>query len=232
MANILSIDWDYFIPLKREWCGSFLENERNIVSIWYQRYLEAKTAGIDIESSTTVDTDLFDTFMITLKDNFEIRDDAKLYVSDSHKLSYYIAQRYQCQNVYSFDSHADLGYGGLSSLKFEVNCANWLGKLLDDSIIDTAHIFLSPLSYEDIHEFEEINNTFDIRYLIADDIGNRPEISVIHIARSGAWTPPWLDHIFFELIDSFNRPYRVSNFKHRHWDPENISLGCLLDNII
>lgn len=232
MSNLLSIDWDYFIPLRQEWSGSYLENEKNIISIWYKRYLEAKIQGEDIESNIEVDTELLETFTTTLQARFNIDKNAKLYVSDSHRLSYYIARQYECKNVYSFDAHTDLGYGGLSSLEFEVNCSNWLGKLLNDSIIETAYIFFSPFSHEESIHFEEINGTFDIKYLKTDAVYNMPNISYIHIARSGAWTPPWLDHVFFELIDSFNRPYKTFDFKHRHWDPRNISLADVLHNII
>lgn len=232
MPNILSIDWDYFIPLRQEWCGSFLENKKNIVLIWYKRYLECKKQGEDIESNIVADTDLIEAFIENLKTQFTITQDAKLYVSDSHRFSYYIAQKYKCNRVYSFDAHTDLGYGGLTSLEFEVNCANWLGKLLSDSIIQTAYISLSPFSHENSKQFEEINNKFDIRYFNKNIENEKPTISLIHIARSGAWTPPWLDSVFFKLIDTFNRPYMVLDLKHRHWDPKNISYNKVLYNLV
>ena len=28
MIELLSIDWDYFIPLKKEWAGSYIENTK------------------------------------------------------------------------------------------------------------------------------------------------------------------------------------------------------------
>ena len=37
-------------------------------------------------------------------------------------LSYSVAKDNGCSNVYLFDAHADLGYGGLPSLNFELNC--------------------------------------------------------------------------------------------------------------
>ena len=232
MVNILSIDWDYFIPLKREWSGSYIENKRNKYAIWYKRYFEAKEHGENLEANITVDKKLMANFIETLKLKFNIEKDAKLYVSDSHKISYYIAKEYKCKNIYSFDAHTDLGYGGLPSLQFEVNCANWLGKLMNDSIIENAYIILSPFSFEDSSLFNDINNKFNIKYIVNDEIDNLPNISLIHIARSGAWTPPWLDQDFFQLIDRFDRPYRVLNLKHRYWDPENISLADIIDMTI
>lgn len=232
MVNILSIDWDYFIPLKKEWSGSYIENNKNINFLWYKRYFEHKNKGEDLESSIIVDRKLMQHFLLTLSLKFYIEKDAKLYVSDSHKFSYYIAKNFSCDNIYSFDAHTDLGYGGLASLKFEVNCGNWLGKLFDDAIIKTAYILLSPFSFENSSQFKEINNKFDIRYIDTDDIYNLPNISIIHIARSGAWTPPWLDHDFFQLIDSFDRPYKVLDLKHRYWNPKGISLADILPNIV
>ena len=232
MVSMLSIDWDYFIPLKKEWYGSYIENERNRNFLWYQRYFNGKAKGEDIESSIKHNTQLINNFKKVLSIKFNIEKDAKLYVSDSHSLSYHLAKYYNCKNVYSFDAHTDLGYGGLKSLQFEVNCANWLGKILDDSITQTAYIILSPFSFENSNQFNEINNKFNIKYINTNNISNSPKISIIHIARSGVWTPPWLDYAFFELVDSFNRPYMVINLKHRHWNPKNISLSEILPNIV
>lgn len=232
MVNILSIDWDYFVPLKKDWSGSYIENSRNKDFIWYQRYFQYKEKGEDLESSIIMDVELMQRFLATLSLKFHIQKNAKLYVSDSHKFSYYIAKKFSCDTIYSFDAHTDLGYGGIMSLQFEVNCANWLGKLLDDSIIKTAYILLSPFSFENSSQFKEINDKFDIRYIDTDKICNPPNISIIHIARSGAWTPPWLDHNFFQLIDSFNKPYKVLDFKHRYWNPKGISLADILPNIV
>ena len=68
----------------------------------------------------------------------------RIYVSDSHALSYKIAEKFEVDEVYLFDAHSDLGYGGLASLQFNVNCANWLGKLLQNRIIK-KHILFTVL---------------------------------------------------------------------------------------
>lgn len=60
-------------------------------------------------------------------------------------MSYKIAKENNCKVVYLFDSHADLGYGGLASLNFGVNCSNWLGKLLKEREIIEANIFTAPI---------------------------------------------------------------------------------------
>ncbi|GFN34765.1 hypothetical protein [Tepidimicrobium xylanilyticum] len=231
MVNILSIDWDYFIPLKREWTGSYMENNRYRNLKWYERYFDYKRKGQNLETTVNVDSNLLNSFINDINTKFKL-DKANIYVSDSHKTSYYIAKENKCNTIYSFDAHTDLGYGGLNSLQFEVNCANWLGKLLWESFIDTAYIILSPYSFEHKDQFKEINSKFNIEYITMDEIKDLPDISFIHIARSGAWTPPWLDHHLFYLIDSFNKPYTVLNLKHRHWNPEDITLADMLGNII
>ncbi len=231
MVNILSIDWDYFIPIKAEWTGSYIENNKYRNYIWYERYFNYKQKGEDLEKTVKADTNLLRSFVDNVKRRFNIRN-AKLYLSDSHKLSYDIAKENKCKTIYSFDAHTDLGYGGLKSLQFEVNCANWLGKLLWESIIERAYIILSPYSFERKEEFSEINKHFNIEYITMDEIHDLPEISFIHIARSGAWTPPWLDYQLFRLIDSLNKPYMVLDLKYRHWDPKNIKLADIINALI
>ncbi|MCG0276784.1 MAG: hypothetical protein L5655_11655 [Thermosediminibacteraceae bacterium] len=59
-----------------------------------------------------------------------------------------------CRAVYLFDAHADLGYGGLSSLNFEVDCSNWLGKLFKDELIEEATIVYMPVHFRKTRVFQ------------------------------------------------------------------------------
>ena len=99
-----------------------------------------------------------------MKQIFEFDSHIDVYVSDSHAFSYKIAKKYDCEDVYLFDAHSDLGYGGLSSLDFEVNCANWLGKLLKNKQVDEAHIIYGPYTAEKPENFQEMNEHFHIDY--------------------------------------------------------------------
>ncbi|MFU0800284.1 MAG: arginase [Xylanivirga thermophila] len=232
MDTLLSIDWDYFIKTDDSWIYSLIENNKNIVMMWYKRYFEAKRCGKNLEENFKLDKGLINSFYDLLNNIFHIKDNAKMYISDSHKLSYYITQRFKCTDVYSFDAHTDLGYGGLAALDFGVNCANWLGKLLKDRLIKKAHIILSPLSHESKDQFSEINSEFNVQYDSMDKLFNMPEISLIHIARSGTWTPPWLDDEFFKFINSFNRPYKICNYTHRKWTPNDLTLADIIYNLV
>jgi hypothetical protein len=226
--NLLSIDWDYFIPIKREWGGSYIESKTNLISLWYMRYFKGKKDGQDIEKIIDIGKKAMRVWDSIYR-YFNISNNAKMYVSESHKLSYDIAKENNCKGVISFDAHSDLGYGGIKSLNFEVNCANWLGKLLKERVINKANIIYSPYTYEKKEDFNEMNKFFNINYSKGEVINRKVDISVIHICRSGAWTPPWLDEKFYNFVNGFKKQYEVINCPHREWNPDKLSLSEKLD---
>jgi hypothetical protein len=221
---LLSVDWDYFIYTQGENWGSFAENNKNLVSLWYKRYIEMKARGKDIKKSFRLSSEV-DTFWEKIKEHFQFERDAKVYVSDSHALSYDIAKENKCRSVYLFDAHADLGYGGFSALNFEVNCANWLGKLLKNKQVNEANIIYSSHTVEKPENFKYLNSKYNIRYLGFKDLDIGIRVSVIHICRSGVWTPPWLDERFNQFIRACGIPYKIINCPSRKWDTENISFS-------
>lgn len=222
--SLLSIDWDYFIYTQKWNLGSYIENTRSIINLWYKRYIQSKIRGRDIQKSFQLSSEV-NTFWEKIKEHFSFANGIKAYVSDSNSLSYDIAREHKCSKVYLFDSHADLGYGGLSSLDFEVNCANWLGKLLKDKQIKQAIIIYSPYTSEKPEYFKSINNAFNVKYTSLDDLDKGIETSAIHICRSGAWTPPWLDEKFVQFVDALGIPYKTMNYTARKWDIKNINLS-------
>ena len=228
---LLSIDWDYFIYTQTNW-GSYIENNRSLIDFWYKRYLQAKARGEDIQKAFQLSSEL-DGFWTKIKKCFKFVKDIKTYVSDSHALSYKIAKENNCRAVYLFDSHADLGYGGLSSFNFEVNCSNWLGKLLKEKQIKEASIFYSPYTTEKPEYFKPLNGIYKIRYCDFNDLdGQWIMASAIHICRSGAWTPPWLDQKFDLFIDALGLPYEILNCPERKWDPDHISFSDQIDYLM
>jgi len=221
--RLLSIDWDYFIYTSKD-NGLYLENKRSLIDLWYKRYIQARARGEDIQKEFQLSSEL-DTFWDKIKKCFKFIKSIKVYVSDSHALSYKIAIENNCKEAYLFDSHSDLGYGGLSSLDFEVNCSNWLGKLLKDKQIKEANIFYSPYTAEKPEYFKQMNSIYNIGYHNFNDFDECIAVSAIHICRSGAWTPPWLDYRFAQFIDALGFPYEIVNCPERKWDPVHISLS-------
>jgi len=221
---LLSVDWDYFI-YTRNYCGSYIESNRSLVDLWYKRYIQAKARGEDIRKAFLLSADV-DGFWAKIKEYFKFADNIRILISDSHALSYQMAVENNCKSVYLFDAHADLGYGGLSSLNFEVNCSNWLGKLLKDKHIQEAHIFYSPYTIEKPEHFKQMNSIYNIRYRKFDELDdNCAEVSAIHICRSGAWTSPWLDGRFYQFVNALGLPYETMNCPERKWDPEHLRLS-------
>lgn len=284
---LLSVDWDYFVYTQHT-LGLYMENERSLDELWYKRYIQAMARGKDIKKAFQLSPEV-DTFWDRIKQRFKFVDGIKAYVSDSHALSYKIAKENHCNVVYLFDTHSDLGYGGLSSLNYDVNCSNWLGKLLKDKQIKEANIIYSPYTAEKPEHFKLMNRIYNIRYYDFNDLNvindpndhydfndcndfnypydlndmdlgdlsdpsgpsdlNAPdnlahldnsdkyidkyiEISVIHICRSGAWAPPWLDNNFIKFIDALGLPYEVVDCPKRKWDPVHISLSKQIDYLL
>lgn len=221
---LLSIDWDYFIYTQKENWGSFMENRKNVIDLWYKRYIQSRTSGRDIQKSFKLSLDV-DTFWKKIRKVFKFEKDIKTYVSDSHALSYNIAEDNDCSAVFLFDAHSDLGYGGLSSLNFEVNCANWLGKLLKSGQVKAANIIYSPYTTEKPEYFKSINKAYKVRYISLSDLVPEINVGAIHICRSGAWTPPWFDERFVDFVDELGRPYDISDCPERKWDTEHISFS-------
>lgn len=227
MRCLLSIDWDYFIKAPQDYMNSYIENQKSIQDLWYKRYFKLKSNGIEIKDLFKLDD--FTEFWDRIRDKFHIGRNTRVIVSDSHKLSYYISQRSKCREVYLFDSHADLGYGGFASLEFEINCANWLGKLFKDGLVHKAYIIYSPNTFEDKDFFKEQNEKFNIEYLSIEDLDENIEVSNIHIARSGTWTPPWYDGDFMSFLKYTELDYKVVDMKERIFDVDNLTLADMIN---
>ena len=221
---LLSVDWDYFIYTQYN-SGSYTEDRRSLIDGWYKRYIQARVRGEDIQKAFKLSPKQ-GSFWARIRRHFRFTPDVKTYVSDSHALSYAIAKKHYCRAVYLFDAHADLGYGGLSALSFEVNCSNWLGKLLKEELIREANIFYSPFTSEKPDYFMAINNLYNIRYCDFRYLnGKCITAAVVHICRSGAWTPPWLDEYFYDFVKALGLPYEIVDCPPSNWDPEHLSLS-------
>ncbi|HEY8343787.1 MAG TPA: hypothetical protein VIL66_01170 [Bacillota bacterium] len=57
-------------------------------------------------------------------------------------------------------------------------------------------------------------------------------VGAIHICRSGAWTPPWLDQKFYQFVDALGLPYETVDCPERKWDPDHISYSEQINYII
>lgn len=215
MTSLLSIDWDYFVLSSNMPIESMIESKKNVVDLWYKRFLQGK--GESIYNSFQLSNKV-NNFWDNIKHHFRLNDDVKIYVSDSHSLSYELAKKFHCHEVYLFDAHSDLGYSGSSSFKFGVNCANWLGFLLKNQLIQQAHIVYSPFTKEKPQMFNQMIKKYNVEFTSWKDLKDDIDVPVIHICRSGAWTPPWLDSKFYQFVRGLRKPYKVVNCPKREWN--------------
>ncbi|MGI6331312.1 MAG: arginase [Zhaonellaceae bacterium] len=228
---LLSIDWDYFIKTQKQNWGSHLESKKTAVDLWYKLYFQVNNRGRSIQElfELSKDTNVFWDKMGAI---FQFKQNIPTYVSDSHALSYRIAKDKGLNVVYLFDAHADLGYGGLSSLNFEVNCANWLGKLLKEGLVKEANIVYSPFTLERPEYFADINKFYNVRYLSPTELEPVIDVEAVHICRSGAWTPPWYDDQFVEFVKGSGLLYQVINCPPRKWNPKSLSFAAQIDYLL
>ncbi|MDY2735330.1 arginase [Intestinibacter sp.] len=231
MSSLITIDWDYFMNYMSTWNGSYIENETNIYKHWYKKYFEEKNRGIDITKHMNVGGEV-DEFWAKLKKNVNFKPNTKILLTESHLNAYKIAVEQGVDSVFSFDSHSDLGYEGLDSFKFEVNCADWLGKLIYEGKINQANIIYGPYTNEYPEEFDEINKKYDVNYLTLEQVKCDDPCEIVHICRSGCWSAPWLDKRFLAFVYESGFEFENIDIKEREWDPNGISLAEQIDYML
>jgi hypothetical protein len=196
--RLLSVDWDYFVPsIEHE----FVESVRGaripyalgggevfpdalLDGLWDSR-AAALLAGGQALPGTSGAEDAF-------WGRFQIDPAARLYFADSHAQAAHAAVRTGVTEVWNFDAHHDCGYEGAWDDPRRlgwVGCANWMcayalaGAALRVRYptwrLDAFRREVAPLC--------PVERTFD-------DSRDVPlSFDLVFVARSSAWTPPWLD---------------------------------------
>ncbi len=141
-------------------------------------------------------------------DRFQFAPSARLYFADSHAQAAHTAMRTGVTEVWNFDAHHDCGYEGAwdDPLRLGwVGCANWMcayalgGASLRvryprwraDALLREIRP-LCPVE-RDMDDGEIVPLTFD----------------AVFVARSSAWTPPWLDEQLERFLAAAAVTYRV-----------------------
>lgn len=143
-------------------------------------------------------------------------DDAVVLAADSHAAGYRVAAEHVLQKparrrVVHFDAHHDLGYRGVYQQKRagSTDCAAWLWHALDRKLVDEVLVVYPD--WRDTCEWNELRKSQHMRrfrtqvshMLWSDWVAraeNLQDVSVINVARSSAWTPPWFDRDFEALL--------------------------------
>lgn len=220
MKTVLSIDWDFFIYEDSLWDLGHRESEVFVKMLWtFRGHLldQMKTNGLEKE------------FWAKLGPMFKLSTDTDLFVSDSHLFAYPLAE--DADLVIFFDRHHDCYQWPTfkelhTSKKYEVDCGNWvstwlsmgpkrramwvhpnLGNIADEvcfaGVEPGRRDRFTAISYERHQDLTQ-------HFVYGDEL-------VVHICRSGCWTPPWLDQAF---IDFVNEPkLQVQVMQEGIWNP-------------
>ena len=223
LNNMVTIDWDYFIPEKMEYDFGHMENNFFINNIWHSRYV---TFNVDLIKEMKLNDEV-NTFWDYLKTKFEFNSNLKLYVTESHMSAYNIIKDNNIDVIYNYDAHCDLGYKGYKFLPYSeyIDCSNWLGLDLYNKIIKKGNLIYGPHTLENKNNFNDITSKFKnkFNYLNKDfETKDKIPLSVIHICRSGCWCPPWLDSDFEKFINKSNIKNITNEITKREWDQQKM----------
>lgn len=220
--RLLSVDWDYFVPsIDLEFAGDSTArvpyavgtgeyfSDDMLDALWDTRTATLLARHIPLPGTSGEETGFWD--------RFSVARDASLYYADSHAQAAGIERRMEVDEVWNYDAHHDCGYEGsvddVDRLGW-VGCANWMcyyslrGAALHLRYprwrVDAAARELPPRCPVDRALDGDPTSTFD----------------VLFVARSGAWTPPWLDHAFDAFLDA--APVRRRICLDRPWHRRTI----------
>lgn len=221
----LSIDWDYFIKVHTVRSHSYREVMKDILDKWYRDYLLARGNNCRLEDDFELG-DNYKKFKQQELSSLNFAKPCKMVLTESHADAYEEVMHSKADTLYLLDAHSDLGYGGLISLDYEVNCANWVGKLLKIGKLKQVYIVYSPYTKEYSQEFKAITDCYHIKFIsLQEMLEQQLTFSYLHMCRSGPWTPPWYDKEFYLLAYSFKVPVEDHVKGMREWHPRELSLA-------
>lgn len=207
--RLLTIDWDYFFPNALEngeggqmmWLMDWGHQENELFlspMIWDGRGAAFLRAGLGLPRTSGREAGWWG--------QFRFMPGAELWVTDSHSLAGTPEVIEGVTQVWSFDAHHDLGYRDRDQRKpgdwFE--CGSWLQACTEDLGV-RAHVRY-PLWKTAAFETDRPPEGYDVKFHYAGE--RMPRFDRVHVCRSGAWTPTWLDEEFVDFVRAADLPIR------------------------
>lgn len=230
MARVaLSIDWDYFVPEDPMLDMGHSENGFFINYIWVPRAAGLLAGGVNYKEKIKTNGKE-KVFWEEIRKVFDI-DNALVVLTESHAAMHQISLETEIDEVYSFDAHADLSYDRHGEdFQGEIDCGNWLGHLVSKEDIRKGYIIYSEETnerpegdFKDLLENKALKNKVEfLKYddLVKNNDGEKITVNLIHICRSGAWCPPWLDRDFYAFVERLGLAYFDAGIVERSWNEE------------
>lgn len=205
--RVLSVDWDYFINATLEQRLMMFPdggNEKLPDSIsdiiWAARYAEQKEL-----SKIGLDNSGYNKLKKIIKRY--CNPDTKVFIADSHSRAYDFIKEHDTGDeidIVNIDFHHDY-YNCQSEVdkkhttEEDVNCGNWVRLLIDND--DRISYTWVCREDSDLSERLEFSPNFCGYKMIEDLLEESEPYDLLFICRSSVWSPPHLDHYFFQFID-------------------------------
>lgn len=188
----ITVDWDYFLPIKPEWDLSTQENGLFLDFIWITR----------VEVKPLMKLDEYKNFWSLVRNNTGELPNV-CFVSESHCDAGPLIPREE-RLVILFDAHHDCWPNPSPD---EIQAENWAESWLKSNP-DNKLIWVKPehspfdLWGANPKIKKQIKTlTFDKALKL---LGLAP-VSRVHICRSGCWCPPWFDQDFRKFVKSYGK---------------------------
>ena len=172
--------------------------------MWTIRFSGSYAGGEDLQKTYTADSRWRTLWTYLKRRGFNL-DNAAVIFADSNLGAWYVFDMFNVSHIYNFDNHHDVFYR--NSPGEQVDCGNWLGQTMR-----AQRKLGATIVYPDRErlewEFEFSNRSAKqwvksgrLRATTYDELekGTR-RVNAIFICRSGAWTPPWDDKKFMQLV--------------------------------
>jgi hypothetical protein len=204
----LNIDWDFFFEQEEkhpnhDW-GHAESPFYYSGMMWAVRFSGAYAVGEDLQKTYTADRRWRTLWTYLKRRGFNL-DNATVIFADSNLGAWYVFDMFRVSHIYNFDNHHDVFYRGGASEN--IDCGNWLGQTMREQPKLGATIVYPDrerLEWEFEFENPRANRWVKSGRLDAttyDELEKgRRDVDAIFICRSGAWTPPWDDEKFMQLV--------------------------------
>ena len=214
MNNVISLDFDFWVEFP-EWENldwGFRETPFWIDHMWALRAGDALSNGVDLRKTITLADDEVPPggFVESIVCDGTKIGNSKLAISESHAPAYKYLSGLKDMHVVHIDAHHDMGY----EMK-ELNCDNWLMNLAKDGNVRKITMIYPKWRLRRMNEWDsakarvtealeglgvELEVHFGLEFMPV-----LKNVRRIFLSHSGAWTPPWLDQYFRELMASLFR---------------------------
>lgn len=156
---------------------------------------------------------------------------ATLFLADSHALATDPCVLEDVGHISHLDAHHDAGYGGPASAATlladgEVDCGNWLlAAMLQGTHAEVVYPTWKPRG---VHERAP---SLPVTRRVDDGAPLAGPFDRVFLCRSGAWTPPWVEDAFWDLVDAWPGAGRVwlEDVTRRHWKNQESSAWEMVD---